>query len=49
MYHIIFYINAYCERYEGLFMEYPCFPSLIKLIVEYNNSQITNCFNPNDI
>jgi len=49
MYHIIFYQDGKCEEYEGKFTNYPCSPDSIKMIVEYNNGQIINYFNPNDI
>jgi hypothetical protein len=49
MYYIIFYQNGAYEEYDGSFTDYPCSPDSIKMIVEYNNGQIINCFNPNDI
>jgi hypothetical protein len=49
MYHIIFYINGDCEKYSGLFIIYPCSVVSIKMIVEYNDNKIINCFNPNDV
>jgi len=49
MYYSIFYQNGKYEEYEGKFTNYPCSLSSIKLIVEYLDGKIINCFNPNDI
>ena len=49
MYHIIFYQDGTFEEYEGKFTDYPCSLSSIKMVVEYSDDKIINCFNPNDI
>jgi hypothetical protein len=49
MYYIIFYHDGSYEEHEGKFTDYPCSLSSIKMVVEYLDGQIINCFNPNDI